>query len=76
MHRGGGVSALTCILETRFWKPVKVGIFFIDVKSASPHIIIAVVYIFISLYVYIFPVPRIIVATALNIWEKDDIFLF
>ena len=40
-----------------------------------PHIIIAVVYIFISLYVYIFPVPRI-VATALNIWENNDIFLF
>ena len=31
-----------------------------------PHIIIAVVYIFKSLYVYIFPAPRI-VATALNI---------
>ena len=26
-------------------------------------------------YVYIFPVPRI-VATALNIWENNDIFLF
>ena len=31
-----------------------------------PHIIIAVVYIFMSLYAYIFPVPHI-VATALNI---------
>ena len=29
----------------------------------------------ISLYVYIFPVPRI-VATALNIRENNDIFLF
>ena len=28
-----------------------------------------------NLYVYIFPVPRI-VATALNIWENNDIFLF
>ena len=27
------------------------------------------------LYHYIFPVPRI-VATALNIWENYDIFLF
>ena len=27
------------------------------------------------LYVYIFPVPRI-VDTALNIWENNDIFLF
>ena len=40
-----------------------------------PHIIIAVVYIFISLYVYIFPVPRI-EATSLNIWENNDIFPF
>ena len=37
-----------------------------------PHIIIAVVHIFISLY---FPVPRI-VATAINIWENNDIFYF
>ena len=44
-------------------------------KKHPPHIIIAVVYIFISLYVYIFPVPRI-VATALNIWENNDIFRF
>ena len=35
-------------------------------KAIPLHIIIAVVYIFISLYVYIFPVLRI-VATALNI---------
>ena len=37
--------------------------------------IIAVVYIFICLYVYMFPVPRI-VDTALNIGENNDIFLF
>ena len=46
-----------------------------QIHANPPHIIIAVVYIFISLYVYIFPVPRI-VATALNIWENNDIFLF
>ena len=34
--------------------------------GSPSYIIIAVVYIFISLYDYIFPVPRI-VATALNI---------
>ena len=33
------------------------------------------VYIYISLYVYIYPVPRI-VATASNTWENNDIFLF
>ena len=37
-----------------------------EVSQYPPHIIIAVVYIIISLYVYIFPVP-LIVATALNI---------
>ena len=38
----------------------------------SPHIIIAVVYIFICLYI---PVSRI-VDTALNILENNDIFLY
>ena len=47
----------------------------VEEYNNNPHIIIAVVHIFISLYVYIFPVPRI-VATALNIWENNDIFLF
>ena len=37
-------------------------------NNNPPHIIIAVVYIFIYLYFF--------VATAFNIWENNDIFLF
>ena len=44
--------------------PWKIKLF--NVHLYPPHIIITVVHIFISLYVYIFPVPRI-VATASNI---------
>ena len=39
------------------------------------YIIEDIMLIFVSLYVYIFPVARI-VATALNISENNDIFLF
>ena len=45
--------------------------------SYPPHIIAnsCCVYIYLFIYMFIFPVPRI-VATALNIWGNNDIFLF
>ena len=53
------------------WSKVLIQLMFeMKGKRHPTHIIKAVVHI---LYVYIFPAPRI-VATALNMWENNDIF--